>query len=70
MAYWLERILEVGAATKTKRDESPGNAKNVLIWECMNRILATGAQRWAVVENVTSLTTATEDDISGAGNTG
>ena len=70
MAYWLEIILEVRVAIKTKRDESPGNAKNVLIWECMNRNLATGVQRWVVVENVTSLTRNIEEDVGGAGNTG
>ena len=39
-----------------ERGESQGNAKTVLIWECVNKILVTSVQRWVVVENVTILT--------------
>ena len=70
MAYWLEIILEVGTTIKTERGESQGIAKNVLIWKCMNKNLATSVQRWVVVENVTTLTTTIEEDVGGAGNTG
>ena len=70
MAYWLEIILEVGTTIKTERGESRGIAKNMLIWKFMNKNLATSVQHWVVVENVTTLTTAIEEDVGGAGNTG